>query len=105
MTGIVTREYLVYFGRGGQGRLRAEARGGERTRGARPAEGLLVLAALEERDEQAGGEGVAGCGAVDGVDGGGSARATSSPSSSSTAPSAPSVSATSPSRRFSASSS
>ena len=64
-----------------------------------PGEGLLLVAPLEERDEQACRERVAGGGAVDRLDAGGAARATSSPSSSSTAPSAPSVSATRPSRR------
>ena len=50
-----------------------------------------ALASLEQRDEQAGRERVAGGRAVDRVDGRRLARATSSPSSSSTAPSAPSV--------------
>ena len=60
---------------------------------------------LEQRDEETGRERVARGRAVDRVDRGGAARATSSPSSSRSAPSAPSVTATSPSRRASASSS
>ena len=66
--GVVTSEYRVHLGRGRKRRLRAEARGGDRARGAGTAERLLAISALEQRDEQAGREGVARGGAVDGVD-------------------------------------
>ena len=62
-------QYLVDLGGGRQRRLRAEARGGERAGGAGAAQRLLRLAPLEQRDEEAGGEGVAGGRAVDRVDG------------------------------------
>ena len=51
----------------GQRRLRARARRGERAGGAGAGERLLARAALEQRDEQAGGERVAGGRAVDGL--------------------------------------
>ena len=60
--------YRVDLGRGRQRRLRAEARSGDRACGARASQRLVVVAALEQRDEQARGEGIARSGAVDRVD-------------------------------------
>ena len=48
--------------------MRAEPGRGEGAGRARARERLLLVAALEQRDEQAGGEGVAGRGAVDDLD-------------------------------------
>ena len=99
------REYRVHLGRGRQGRLRAEARGGERAGGAGAAQRLLgSRPSSSETSRQAVNASPAAVPSTAST-GGGSARATSSPSSSRIAPSAPSVSATRPSRRRSTSSS
>ena len=89
-----------------QGRLRAEARGGERSRGAGAAQRRPPAPdpAASETSRQAVNASPAAVPSTAST-GGGSARAISSPSSSRIAPSAPSVTATRPSRRRSTSSS
>ena len=61
-------EERVDLGRRRQRRLGAEPRGGERAGRARARECLLLVAPLEQRDEQARGERVARCSAVDDLD-------------------------------------
>src|SRR5207247_562089 len=58
-------QYGVYLRRGGKRRLRTRSRRREGARGARAAQRLDAVATLEQRDDEARGEGVSGRGPVD----------------------------------------